>query len=192
LLAEIYYSDTVFINGLPVSSLFYYTTLLCLHRCLPTRIFLHFLFFYVLCSMRHVYSMRYASPLHFHTYARLPSTCMNNYPKIPLTSLFCIFLSRQDLCQSIQPTLLTISALSSLCSSSLHFFSLFMLCYSLHIVQLVLQRNNNLPLSQHLSFIHALIIRYTPNLQHSSRESKKRSGIMIPMLRNNDSTAQEQ
>jgi hypothetical protein len=32
-------------NGLPVSSLFCYTTLLFLHQCIPPRIILHFLFF---------------------------------------------------------------------------------------------------------------------------------------------------
>jgi hypothetical protein len=38
------------INGLPVSSLFFYTSLLCLHQCLPSRIFLSFMFFFFVSS----------------------------------------------------------------------------------------------------------------------------------------------
>jgi hypothetical protein len=34
---ETYYSDIMFINGLPVSSLFFYTALLCMPHCLPAH-----------------------------------------------------------------------------------------------------------------------------------------------------------
>ena len=65
-------------------------------------------------------------------------------------------------------TLCSVRHIRSMCySSPLHFLTLFMLYSSLHTTQLVLQRNNILPLSQHISFIHALIIRYTLHLQRS-------------------------
>jgi hypothetical protein len=47
-----YYSDIKFFNGLPISSLFYYTTLLCLHQCLlHTPCAFYSFAFYALCAM---------------------------------------------------------------------------------------------------------------------------------------------
>jgi hypothetical protein len=90
-------------KGLLVSSLFCFTTLLCLHQCIPTRISLIFLFFFsvsectphlslplsdnnlcsisFLCSLWFVsyfHSMHYASSVHFSSYTQHASTCMNN------------------------------------------------------------------------------------------------------------------
>jgi hypothetical protein len=96
-----------------VLSLFCYDALLCLHQCLPGRIFLNFMFFFsifawatrlslpfsymylcsifsfcVLCSVHHFHSMRYASSVRFSCYAQHASSCMNNYQK-KQQSLLC-------------------------------------------------------------------------------------------------------
>jgi hypothetical protein len=93
----------MFINGLPVSSLFCYTALLCLHQCLPARISLSFLFFCsvsacapqlslplsdkhfcsisffcALCSVYYFHSMRYTSSVCFISCTQHASTRMNN------------------------------------------------------------------------------------------------------------------
>jgi hypothetical protein len=75
---SIYHSDTIFINGLPVSSLFCYTTLLYLHQCLPTHFALHFLFFFLLFSLHHVHSMHHSSSLYFSCCTLPPSTRLNH------------------------------------------------------------------------------------------------------------------
>jgi len=73
---------------------------------------------------------------------------------------------------------------SMLYASPVHFLTLFMLYSSLHTIQLVLQRNNNISLSRHISFIHDLIICYTLHLQCSMLVILERSRAIIPMLRN--------
>jgi hypothetical protein len=105
-------------NGLPVSSLFCYTALLCLHQCLPARISLRFLFFCsvsecapqlslplsdkhlfsisffcALCSVYYFHSMCYASSVHFISCTQHASTRMNNSQQSNhLFSVLCIFI----------------------------------------------------------------------------------------------------
>jgi hypothetical protein len=93
----------MYINGLPISSLFCYTALLCLHQCLLARIFLSFLifcsvsactprlslplldmhfysisFFCALCSVYYFYSIRYISSVRFSCNTQHSSARMNN------------------------------------------------------------------------------------------------------------------
>jgi hypothetical protein len=88
---SIYHSDTIFINGLLVSSLFCYTALLYLHQCLPAHFSLHSMFFFLLCSLGHVHSMHYSSSLYF-SYYTMPPACLNHSQQPLISSLFYVFI----------------------------------------------------------------------------------------------------
>jgi hypothetical protein len=82
-----YYNDKNFFNGLPVSSLFCYTALLCLHQCLlhiPCA-FYSFVF-YALCAM----SLQCTIPLlYISTCCALPPSSHLNHTQQPHPFFLC-------------------------------------------------------------------------------------------------------
>jgi hypothetical protein len=103
-----YYSDIKFFNGLPVSSLFCYTALLCLHQCLlHTPCTFCSFSFYALCAM----SLQCTIPLLYISAAALclllhTSITLNNNP---ISSLFSILIVSVHLVHAICTLLLHLS-----------------------------------------------------------------------------------
>jgi hypothetical protein len=140
-----YYSDIKFFNGLPVSSLFCYTALLCLHQCLlHTPCAFCSFSFYALCAM----SLQCTIPLLYISVAALclllhtSITPNNNHPDLffvlhsyslcapcacnmhhvpacspPATVLHIGVFSRTSLCHNFLPTASTPLSLSCISSS---------------------------------------------------------------------------
>jgi hypothetical protein len=57
--------------------------------CTPS---LHFMFFFLLCSLCHVPSMHHSSFVHFNCCTLPPSTHLNHSQQHHISSLFCIFI----------------------------------------------------------------------------------------------------
>jgi hypothetical protein len=131
-LTEIYYSDTMFVNGLPVTSMFFYTSLLCLHHCPPSP--LHqcptarlpcafcssalyaMCVIHVLCAMPlHALHCTIVLPFRLFTASRPSHNVADE--RINISSLFFLFFSRRVLSLIIMETLRLLWRLCSLCSS---------------------------------------------------------------------------
>jgi hypothetical protein len=53
---------------------------------------LRFMFFFLLCSVRHVPSMHHSSSMHFSCCTLPHSTHLNHSQQHPISSLFCVFI----------------------------------------------------------------------------------------------------
>jgi hypothetical protein len=83
---QLFHSDTSFIYGFPVTSLFCYTALLCLHQCLSPRVYCTFF-----SSLRYEFLfLAYFALLLFHDACFYPHESLSIVALI--SSLFCIFI----------------------------------------------------------------------------------------------------
>jgi hypothetical protein len=109
-----YYSDIKFFNGLPVSSLFYYTALI----CLPHYLHAHILVLSVLIPFMLCAPCPFNAPFLFCAFQLLHSASFStpkSFSTTPLSSLFCILIVFVPLVHAISPCFYMLSPSQVLC-----------------------------------------------------------------------------